>query len=514
MGSTPCYRANAAFTLYGVLLPTEEEEEETRHLKRRKTHMCNKATYINSFFTTYGAMTISNALGLDYDAYATVACSYVQGSNNNNKDNKDNQGGGGGRDQGGGDKYSNYMSYTTGCESGKFVYSAFHGKYCDGNRYNGTIDYLETYNAEMEDISCAQIWDYDVSVGSNRERRDLGYGSLAETILYYSKACSTAEYPGVCPDPFGINTQYSNLLAAKVAAPYHSKAQRRLGWYTLSFALTGIALIGLSVANLIRKKRLATRTNDSLSNDGILSYKQQDYPANIVKASSNVSTTKSVASTAKSVVSSFKSLVATKDTAPETVETPCDDYPNRYQHHLDSATVASPSTLWSTANVTTMDPVPQSPDASEVLASHGSSTTNPPIVSAISQESAAFKKDVAAESNQHQDQGDNVSVKSASTLSLAGSKASIDQIEQSRVGSNLPEPPSSANSMAYQPPTETAILEQTSSLASKKDLAEAFSMPWDEKPNWYQGQLASASTLSSVASTDPIDPVEQSRLAP
>ena len=315
-----------------MLLPTEADLT-TRQLKRKTGNMCTKASYINSFFTTYGATTISNALGLVDDAHATAACSYVQGSNNNENRNNQGGGGGGGKDQGGGEKYSNYMSYTTGCESGKFVYSEFHGKYCDGNRYNGTIDLLETYNANMEEISCNQIWDYDVSIGSKRGRRDLGYGSLAETILYTSKACSTTEYPGVCPDPFGLNAQYANGISASAMAPYHSQAQIRLGFFSLIFSLTGVALIGLAAANLIRK-RFGTRTVVTFTSDGTIYLKKHDYPEMIAKVNSSVS---------------LKSPLGKDKDQQAAVKAPPDESANRYRRDVDSLIVAPPSILGSTA---------------------------------------------------------------------------------------------------------------------------------------------------------------------
>jgi len=309
LGSTPCYRANAAFSLYGVLRPATGT---SRQLKKRK-NMCSEATFINSFFTTYGAMTISNALGLEYEQQATVACSSVQGSNNG----------------GGSDTYNNYMSYTTGCESGKFVWSAFHGKFCDGNNFNNTVNTLDTYTANMESITCTQIWDYDVSVGGNRDRRELGYGSLAETILYYSKACSTTEYPGVCPDPFGRNAQYVSALSGQTTT-YHSKAQQRLGAFSWFCFLIGAALAGLSVFHIYRKKRLATGTKESESvfvtepdTDSEESMVRSISRVASVVSAKSVASVKSVAASVKSVTASVKEFIT--PTEDDTTEKPFAD---------------------------------------------------------------------------------------------------------------------------------------------------------------------------------------------
>ena len=241
VGNTPCYRANAAFSLYGVLVPeVEEATTSTRHLKRT-TSMCNELTYINSFFTTYGATTISTALGIvDETGYATMTCSSSGNNNNNNNNN-------GGNDKNGNN--NNAVSVTMGCESGRFVHDSFQGKYCDGNRYLSTDDTMDTYNQNMEGISCTQIWDYDTFVGSHRELG--GYGSLAETILYYSKSCSVSQYPGVCPDPYGVKTQYSNPSTASKSKAYHSRAQRTLTAFSWVLLAVGITLMFLSVMNAI-----------------------------------------------------------------------------------------------------------------------------------------------------------------------------------------------------------------------------------------------------------------------
>jgi hypothetical protein len=50
MGRTQCFRANAAYSLYGVL-------------KGESVKGCNHLTYINSFFTDYGVEVFSSALG-------------------------------------------------------------------------------------------------------------------------------------------------------------------------------------------------------------------------------------------------------------------------------------------------------------------------------------------------------------------------------------------------------------------------------------------------------------------
>jgi hypothetical protein len=263
IGYTPCYRANAAFSLYGVL--HEEVTDSTRRLKRKNN--CNKLTYINSFFTTYGAETISTAFGMTEETgLATATCTSNgnnDGGNNNNANN-------------------NAVSATMGCDAGQFTYDTFQGKYCDGNKYLSTEDTLKMFNSNMNSLQCSQIWDYHDSVG---ERRNLGYGSLAETILASSKVCSTEHYPGVCPDPFGIKSGY-------IADPYKAAAEAQMArvppnmgaasWFMF---LTGIVLILLSLANVIRKKQKQAKFVDLNGNHHI----EQGHGSKLSRVASSMS---------------------------------------------------------------------------------------------------------------------------------------------------------------------------------------------------------------------------------
>lgn len=264
------------------MVPDEDEAAATRNLKRTGS-ACNKLTYINSFFTTYGAGTISSALGLyEETGFATAECT----SSGNN------DGGGGGDNKNGGNNNANKnsMSATMGCDAGKFVYDTFEGKYCDGNYYLSTEDTLDTYNTNMESISCTQIWDYDVSIGS---RRDLGYGSLAESILYYSKACSLQQYPGVCPDPYGIKANY--VVNPLTEGERRARIPPNLGAASWFLLLTGVVLTALSVTNVIRKRR---RKNMDSSMEPPL---YREFGSKLSRAASSMS------DSAKSVVSKLSS---------------------------------------------------------------------------------------------------------------------------------------------------------------------------------------------------------------
>ena len=57
MGRTPCFRAQAAFSLYGI--PKDHMDISLSGSK------CHKATFINSFFTTLGVEALAVPLGVD-----------------------------------------------------------------------------------------------------------------------------------------------------------------------------------------------------------------------------------------------------------------------------------------------------------------------------------------------------------------------------------------------------------------------------------------------------------------
>ena len=79
MGKTnSAFRANAAYSLYGVLRENDNSASSFMGFKTRSNKMCNGRTYINSFFTTEGAEILSSAVNIrttDID-YATSDCVY------------------------------------------------------------------------------------------------------------------------------------------------------------------------------------------------------------------------------------------------------------------------------------------------------------------------------------------------------------------------------------------------------------------------------------------------------
>jgi hypothetical protein len=238
VGSTPCFRANAAYSLYGVFTTEDGTSSSTSRRASAPVSMCNKKTYINSFYTTGGATMLSSALGInDYTGMATETCtvSYVNGGNqDNNKDQKNDRDGKDDKNN-----QNNKMSSTMACDdNGNFEYSMFEGGDCDGSNYNSTEDTLDSYNEAMQGIECVQIWSYEAyvlksnSYGSsyskhnNNRHRQLGYGSAAETILALSSPCNNYYYPGSpsCPGP--VNEPKAHMERS-------DKALSRFSWVCL-----------------------------------------------------------------------------------------------------------------------------------------------------------------------------------------------------------------------------------------------------------------------------------------
>jgi hypothetical protein len=208
---TQAFRANAAYSLYGVL--------KGDHSIRS----CTQATYINSFFTTGGADTMISALALTVknngnDNNPGVNCYVVeQESNNNNNDKNNNNNNKDHRRAKSNDNNNNnknYVSTTLGCtDSGDFAVATFTGKTCDGTYFTNTTDDLEDYNDAMASATCNKIWDY--SKYSYQPEQSVAY-----SLLSASSACDTSIY-ATCPDPFGKKHMYASAVTVV------SKSKRR-----------------------------------------------------------------------------------------------------------------------------------------------------------------------------------------------------------------------------------------------------------------------------------------------
>lgn len=280
------FRANAAFSLYGIL-------RGTSGLGRK----CRKGTYINTFFTYEGADTLLQALGSSVQTafpdgnYGSAYC-YDYESEDDGSDNGDrqlNSGSGDGDDQ----------SMTMGCSAdANFVVATFDGSACDGTYFLNTTDDLSDYNSAMDHLSCSQVWNYRKAMKNSRKLADAAddyyadegadegddeaaanddgnaynngdddsssttYGSIAETLLSSSFACDITLFPnGLCPDPYGLKAKYATNIAVSARK---SKSIRLKNWQTPMmvfswlFFLAGIAFAGFGYY-MLRKENANTK---------------------------------------------------------------------------------------------------------------------------------------------------------------------------------------------------------------------------------------------------------------
>ena len=177
LGRTQCFRANVAYSLYGIK-PDQEVPSNP---------CASSANYINSLFTTGGIESFGNNVGVAYGNYgvSTTCTSTFVGD----AENQGEQGQQGHNQQ----YYPDYTSTTLGCSaSGEFVKASFQGAYCDGNHFLSNDGEYTDLNSDLADVGCYQIYSYDNSDNS------------ALSLLSYSSTCSHTEYPKTCPDPHNM----------------------------------------------------------------------------------------------------------------------------------------------------------------------------------------------------------------------------------------------------------------------------------------------------------------------
>jgi len=249
MGRTPCFRPQAAFSLYGI--PTD-------HSGSSSGSKCHKATYINSFFTTMGPEALAAPLGVD-TTYGNSYCT-VYPPSDGGVIYDDDANAEGHHD----DKY-NFAAFTSsgmGCKRNRFVQDTYGGAFCDGNDYKKTTDTLSSFNKALEDLDCVQI--YDSSSGyyyeeeeyedeGHQEWEAVDYTALGNSveILKYSKSCDVDQYDS-CPDPHGLLHKYSANLHSALSKYDQFK---RPGEVALN-VFTGILFFAtaLLVVSILRKR--------------------------------------------------------------------------------------------------------------------------------------------------------------------------------------------------------------------------------------------------------------------
>jgi hypothetical protein len=191
LGATQCFRANVAFTLYGVKAGKSLPDGETP---------CSGMRYINSFFTRYGIESFGDALDINYESYGPSSSCYpatedfmyyVQYENNK-------------------EIYPTAYSFGTGCSAdGFFELVTFTGAYCNGRAGTQTTNQLLLFNSNLEAYSCVMVYNATAATAANNDdvnaaSSQSSAGDAATYLLAKSTVCSSTEYPDRCPDPYGI----------------------------------------------------------------------------------------------------------------------------------------------------------------------------------------------------------------------------------------------------------------------------------------------------------------------
>eukprot|EP00977_Amphora_coffeiformis_P026885 scaffold31414_cov183-Amphora_coffeaeformis.AAC.4 len=235
MGLAPCYRANAAYSLYGVL-------------KGEKDTGCNAKTYINSFFTTQGVETFTQYMqyagtafsaGND-DAYAGGVSSVCAAEDS-----------GAGYDDGYGYSHGDnigagYSSYTVGCSAGgQYVEKTFAGQYCTESTDSKVTNELTAFNEDLSQIHCKSIY-------SSEQQGSYNQGASPVEVLAVSRSCSVLEYPQACPDPHGKLIKYERRLEDSTGFVHNKRKERArtiVAWMLLVIGLLLVLVSFLSHTN-------------------------------------------------------------------------------------------------------------------------------------------------------------------------------------------------------------------------------------------------------------------------
>lgn len=259
MGRTQCFKANVAYSLYGVLTTDSDR------LQNARNH-CTKRTYINSFFTTYGPESFTGPLGLGVDtinSYCNIGDkpdSLYANADDVAADDDYLDDGYLFYD------YKSFTSYGTGCaRDGSFVTDSYNGAFCHGKNQKKTLDRLKSFNSQLRSMKCTQIYDgsgevYDFEGdGNNDDADDDGGGGDgggynfanmdAVNLLAFSKSCSLRQYPNDCPDPFDIKRTYANRVQR--AFWFRSPGSRHARVQNLLRAAASLLVVGGLVALLM-----------------------------------------------------------------------------------------------------------------------------------------------------------------------------------------------------------------------------------------------------------------------
>lgn len=249
MGATECFRANAAFSLYGVL----QGEDDVG---------CQKSTFINSFFTTTGVEAFTSSM---YSAGLSISSNTDDGNGGGISSICTYEGGGddddGGQVSHNSKNYNGATSYGLGCINKVFVEQSFRGANCNANNAIKITNRLYSFNQELKQAHCIPIYasSYSGDDDGNQEHKDDNEGAVQ--LLYNSKACSVRDFPDHCPDPYGKLHAYARKDAKAVARatdPRKERIKTVSSWILISL---GILLMVTALLVFLRRSKLTQRRN-------------------------------------------------------------------------------------------------------------------------------------------------------------------------------------------------------------------------------------------------------------
>lgn len=242
MGHTQCFRANVAYSLYGVKAGKSPPENKNG---------CIHANYINSFFTFQGIESFADPLGIDYESYgANSDCTRNDDPDQGGENDKQN-------DQVHGQQlYGDYTSSGTGCsKEGEFIIAQFQGAFCDGAHFQATTDQLQTLNSNLAALGCYQVYSSDGSNGDANNNNEMdkeednkgdAENSIAQRLLESSTACSTVEYGSRCPDPFSRKRQRDIKLYKEATRQFTRRIPGFIPVFSIVFCICAIVMNSLT----------------------------------------------------------------------------------------------------------------------------------------------------------------------------------------------------------------------------------------------------------------------------
>lgn len=228
LGLTECLRANAAYSVYGVLRGAQDKG-------------CSRATYLNSFFTTGGVDSFVEVLqnaGVNVnqqgeeqqDDQAAAVNGECQVNENENQDNNGDDN----IDWSANNRkmYEGSTSVGVGCQNGQFAVKTFSGAFCDERSALNVVNDLAQFNDELEAAECVVIYD---GTGQND---DANNNQVAEELELFqnSEPCNIRFYPKSCPDPFGklsFNARSASRNIAKMNHPIWERVKMAFSWILL-----------------------------------------------------------------------------------------------------------------------------------------------------------------------------------------------------------------------------------------------------------------------------------------